>query len=70
MVMVTAIVPAGLMVMMAGLVYLFSERLGLGWPESIVLGVLAVLLFGGRLPDAGRRRGRAFGRLIGERPSH
>lgn len=32
----------------------------LGWPEAIVLGVLAIVLFGRRLPQVGRSLGRGL----------
>lgn len=32
----------------------------IGWPEAIVLAVLAILLFGRRLPQVGRSLGRGL----------
>ena len=32
----------------------------LGWPEILLIGVVAVLLFGRRLPDVGRSLGRGI----------
>lgn len=46
------------------IVLLLVLQLQLSWPEYIVLGILAILLFGRRLPDIGRYFGR---RLIGKR---
>ncbi len=31
-----------------------------GWPELVILGVLALLIFGGRLPEVGRSLGRGI----------
>ncbi len=32
----------------------------LGWPEMVLIGVVAVLLFGRRLPEVGRSLGRGI----------
>jgi len=32
----------------------------IGWPEILLLGILALLIFGNRLPDVGRSLGRGI----------
>ena len=32
----------------------------LGWPEMLVIGVVALLIFGNRLPEVGRSLGKSF----------
>ena len=35
----------------------------LGWPEILLIGVVAILLFGRRLPEVGRSLGKGIGEL-------